>query len=154
MPQTTGGVDVRAFVVRDLPHFPAALLYVSTPIGDPRVEAFVEYAVHLGLPRTSTYDHDGAPGYDLLPAGRGWRLELTPSLRLRVRAQGNVIAEVARTSAPPEWVTGALGERRALVVVGGPIPFMAGESNLGELLSWVCSHPTASGVMPAVEMPD
>lgn len=146
-------VDVRVSHVFDVPHFPPALVYVSTQIDDPRVEAFVDYAVGLGLPRTSTYPEGDGVGYDMLEAGPGWRLELSPARRLVVRARGVAVAEVARTSAPAGALAGALAERRALVVVGGPAPLMYGEGDVRETLTWMCTHPTASGVVPVVEIP-
>lgn len=153
-PTAREAIDVRTFLTTDLPGFPAAMVYVSAPIGDPRVDLMLARMAALGLPRTWSSVEGGELTFNMQEAGPGWRLGLSPAGRLLIRGRGQTLADVEATQAPAEWVAAALVERVALVVAGGPVPFVAGpDHTVLEVLEWVCTHDTVSGLMPVVEIP-
>ncbi|WP_214109558.1 hypothetical protein [Acrocarpospora catenulata] len=100
---------------------------------------------------TSAYGHGADVGYDVLSAGPRWRVRVSPERRVEVWARvGDLVTVVGRMSGTPDqWFSAALAEGCVLVMVGGPIPFVAGESGLDEILGWLCTHYTASGVVRA-----
>lgn len=130
-------------------------VYMSLPLLDLRVEAFVAGLHQLGIPRTETYTNPyGSPGYQMQRARPGWRLGLSPARRLVVAGHGQTLVEVASTRAPQEWINAVHLERHVYVFAGGPVPLIEDQQEIfSKMLGWVCSHPTVGGLMPAVEIP-
>lgn len=155
-PAARDDVDARTFLLSPPPQeWPSAVLYVSLPLLDHRIEACVAAMHGFGVPRTETFTNDdGSRGYQMKRARIGWRLGLSPALRLAVAGRGQCLVEIARAKAPQEWIDAVRRERQVYVFAGGPVPVVAGtDEGFAELLGWVCSHPTVGGLMPAVELP-
>lgn len=142
-------VNVRTFYNLGAGHWPAATLYVSPLPGDPRTEEFVNWSIRRGLPGTFATDNDGKGGavYTVRPAGPRWRLTLD-GRRVEVwTRKGELLAVVEHSSAPERWFELARLHGEALVAVGAPMPF-ADDAPLREVVDWLCTHYTASGLVP------
>lgn len=138
-------IDTRAFLT-DQPGFPAASLYVSAEPGDPATDMLGTFCHMFGLPPVRV---DNAGTLILQPArSPEWRITIRPGRILTVHTAFAPLVHSCRKTSPPDWCQTAIEAGEALLVVGPPLPWTAGEQPFREVLTWWGTRGYALAVIP------
>lgn len=138
-------IDTRSFIT-DQPGYPAASLYVSAEPGDPATDALGMYCHLFGLPPVQVDNDDTL----ILQPARSpeWRMTIKPVRTLTVHTPEADLVHSCHITDSPSWCQVALDAGEALLVVGPPLPWTAGETPFREVCTWWATRGYALAVVP------